>query len=293
MPSALRAQPRLLLSLPLWRNRVAVRKVGPVGWQRYVALGDSTTEGLNDHRPDGLGYRGWADRLAEQLAVVEPDLMYANLAVRGKLARQVRETQLDPALALEPDLASVVAGLNDTLRRECDLDVIAGEIETMIAALRESGADVLTVTFPDPVPINPMAGTAALRLKRLNESIRQIADRHGAYLADLERHAVSSDPRLWSGDRLHANPLGHERLAAAGAEALGLPGADSSWTTPLPVVTPPRRAARVSSNVVWTARYMTPWVIRRIRGRSSGDGRVAKRPDFAPVRGEQDPLRTR
>ncbi|MCW3005044.1 MAG: putative GDSL-like lipase [Conexibacter sp.] len=81
-------------------------------WSRYVAVGDSTSEGLDDPHPDGSGYRGWTDRLAERLAELNPHLLYANLAVRGKLARQVREEQLEPALALAPDLATVVAGIS-------------------------------------------------------------------------------------------------------------------------------------------------------------------------------------
>ncbi|HWK27230.1 MAG TPA: SGNH/GDSL hydrolase family protein, partial [Solirubrobacter sp.] len=66
-----------------------------MSYRRFVALGDSTTEGLMDPLPDGSGFRGWADRLAELLALREPDLRYANLAVRGKLAWQVRADQLD------------------------------------------------------------------------------------------------------------------------------------------------------------------------------------------------------
>ena len=99
-----------------------------MGYHRYVALGDSTTEGLEDRYPDG-SYRGWADRLAEQLALLEPDFRYANLAVRGKRAHQIRTDQLDAAIALEPDLASILAGLNDVLRRTVDVDTVAGEID--------------------------------------------------------------------------------------------------------------------------------------------------------------------
>src|ERR671928_2060591 len=109
------------------------------GFKRYVAIGDSTTEGLDDPYPDG-GFRGFADRLAGDLALVEPELRYANLAVRGRLARQIREQQLEPALALEPDLASVVAGLNDTLRGDFDLDATAEAVEAMLVALTEAGA---------------------------------------------------------------------------------------------------------------------------------------------------------
>src|SRR3954453_21406704 len=106
-----------------------------MSYRRFVALGDSTTEGLVDLYPDGR-YRGWADRLAERLTLIEPDLRYANLAVRGKRAFQVREDQLDLALALRPDLASVLAGLNDMLRRYCDVAAVAGEIDAIVGALR-------------------------------------------------------------------------------------------------------------------------------------------------------------
>src|SRR3954466_16336287 len=128
-----------------------------------------------DPYPDGRGYRGWADRLAERLAAIEPDLLYANLAVRGKLARQVREEQLAAALALEPDLASVLSGLNDMLRRDCDTRAVIGELDAMIGALREAGADVLAFTLPDPVPINPIAKSAAARLRHLNAAVRDLA----------------------------------------------------------------------------------------------------------------------
>src|SRR3954470_24801604 len=130
-----------------------------MSYRRFVALGDSTTEGLMDPLPDGSGFRGWADRLAEMLAALDPELRYANLAVRGKLAREVRAEQLDAAIALEPDLASVLSGLNDMLRRSVDVDAVVGELDAMIGTLRGAGADVLAFTLPNPVPINPIAKT--------------------------------------------------------------------------------------------------------------------------------------
>ena len=251
-----------------------------MSYRRFVALGDSTTEGLMDPLPDGSGFRGWADRLAELLAAVEPDLHYANLAVRGKLAQQVRETQLEPALALRPDLVSLLAGLNDMLRRNVDVAAVIGELDGMVARLRDAGADVLLFTLPDPVPINPLAKTAAARLARMNDAIREISARRGTFLVELDRHAVSSDRRLWNEDRLHANPEGHRRIAAAAAHVLGLPDTDMSWSSAFP--SPLGRRSR-RSHAVWFGRYFTPWLIRRIRGRSSGDGRVAKRPELEPL----------
>lgn len=120
-------------------------------FRRYVALGDSQTEGLGDGDETG-GYRGWADRLAEHLARAEPDLLYANLAVRGKLAGQIRAGQLEAALALKPDLATVMAGMNDLVRPGFDPAAAANELEAMFAALSGAGAQVLTFTFPDLAP---------------------------------------------------------------------------------------------------------------------------------------------
>jgi lysophospholipase L1-like esterase len=252
-----------------------------MSYRRFVALGDSTTEGLMDPLPDGSGFRGWADRLAEALAVLDPELRYANLAVRGKLARQVRTEQLDAALALKPDLVSLLCGLNDMLRKNADVDAVAAEIDGTVAALRDAGADVLLFTLPDPVPINPLAKAAAPRVIALNAVMREIAQRHGAFLVELDAHAVASDRRVWNEDRLHANSEGHRRIALAAAQALGLPDTDTSWTD---VFTDPLGRRSRASHAVWFGRYFTPWLIRRLRGRSSGDGRVAKRPTLEPLR---------
>src|SRR4051794_30254963 len=201
-----------------------------MSYRRFVALGDSTTEGLRDPYPGGRGYRGWADRLAERLRESEPELRYANLAVRGKVARQVREEQLAPALALEPDLVSLLTGLNDMLNRSVDVAAVAEEIDAMIAAARGAGADVLAFTLPNPVRVNPLARAAASRVARLNAAIRAIAERRGAHLVELDVHPVAGDPRLWHEDRLHANPEGHRRIAAAAAHVLGLPDVGTDWT---------------------------------------------------------------
>lgn len=252
-------------------------------WTRYVALGDSTSEGLQDPYPDGRGYRGWADRLAERLAAEEPGLLYANLAVRGKLARQIREEQLDAALALGPDLCTVSGGLNDVLRRHCDLETVVGHVDAIVATLRGSGATVLIFTYPNRVPTHAIARPAHERVAAFNAAVRTVAARRDAVLVDFEAHPVTLDPRLWHPDRLHANSLGHERIAAALAHGLGLPDADAAWSAPLPPAArvAPHRAA--AGHAAWAGRHLAPWVVRRLRGVSSGDGRAAKRPELSPV----------
>ncbi|KQX12814.1 lysophospholipase [Streptomyces sp. Root431] len=251
---------------------------------RYVALGDSQTEGVGDG-DDTVGLRGWADRLAELIARDQPQARYANLAVRGRLAGQVRAEQLAPALALRPDLASVVAGVNDLLRPRFDADVTAGHLEAMFAELTGQGARVVTLTFPDVGRLIPVARPLGSRVRDVNERIREAARRHGVTVVETSHHPVVTDPRLWSADRLHAGPLGHARIAAAVAQALDLPGSDDAWTRPLP---PPPLPARTGlraagAELRWAGAFLGPWLGRRVRGRSSGDGRRPKRPELSPV----------
>ncbi|MER6612052.1 SGNH/GDSL hydrolase family protein [Streptomyces xantholiticus] len=255
---------------------------------RYVALGDSQTEGLGDG-DDTVGLRGWADRLAEHLVPHSPGLQYANLAVRGRLAGQVHTEQLVPALTLSPDLATVVAGVNDMLRPRFDADEVAGHLEAMFAALTAGGARVATVTFPDLARVTPLARPFSSRVSALNDRIREAARRHGVAVAETGHHPVVTDPRLWSPDRLHAAPLGHQRIAAAVAHALDLPGSDDSWTHQLPPgPTPPRGRHAVTAELRWAASFLGPWLRRRVRGHSSGDGRTAKRPHLLPVQTSTD-----
>ncbi|MEV0032091.1 SGNH/GDSL hydrolase family protein [Nocardia sp. NPDC050793] len=253
-------------------------------YSRYVALGDSQTEGVGDG-DDRTGLRGLADRLAERLAAIEPDLHYANLAVRGKLAHQVHAEQLDAALALRPDLATVVAGFNDLLRPGFDADEVVGHLDAMFAALTARGVVVATLTFPDVARITPLARPIGGRVTAMNQRIRASAERHGVIVADTAPYPVVTDPRLWSTDRLHAGPLGHQRIADALAYALRLPGADDRWIEPLQPPLPARGALSTAANELrWAATFLGPWLGRRLTGRSSGDGRTAKRPDLLPVR---------
>jgi len=251
-------------------------------FERYVAIGDSSTEGVDD--PDGHGgFRGWANRLAEAVAASQGGLLYANLAVRGRRTREVREQQLAPALAMRPDLATLFCGTNDLVSRSFDPDGVTDDIGAMQRVLRDSGATVLTFTLPDLAAVMPLARRVAPRIRDLNSRLRSVAAATGTLLVDFEAHPVAADPRLWSDDRFHANSAGHERIAAALAQALGLPGSDASWREPLPPA--PRTSAwsRLGRELSWHGRFLLPWLWRHLRGRSSGDGRRPKRPELRPV----------
>jgi lysophospholipase L1-like esterase len=255
----------------------------PRVFSRYVAIGDSSTEGLDD--PDGRGgYRGWANRLAARVAAAQSSpLLYANLAVRGRSTRRIREEQLGVAVALRPDLVTLFSGTNDVVALRFDADVVARDVEFIQRRLIESGAVVLGFTLPDLSIVLPIARPIAGRVRALNEALRHAAASTGALLVDFAKHAVGSDPRLWSADRLHANSAGHERIAAALAWALRLPDTDESWSHPLPTEWRRTLGASMLAEIRWQRDYFLPWVWRHLRGRSSGDGRGPKRPTLSEL----------
>ncbi|MFW3170302.1 SGNH/GDSL hydrolase family protein [Geodermatophilus sp. CPCC 206100] len=248
-------------------------------WHRYLALGDSFTEGLSDPDPERPGeYRGWADRLTGHLAAASPgrDVEYANLAVRGRLLGQVLDEQVPVALAAEPDLVSLVAGGNDLLRPGADPDRLVAALEDAVVRFRAAGADVLLATGVDPRQ-TPIIRRTRGRVAVFNASLWSVAARHGAVVLDQWGAVWIQDWRMWDGDRIHLTDEGHRRTALAAAAALGLPVADD-WREPL-VPQPPRALrAALAEEAAWVRGFVAPWIGRRLRGRSSGDGRAAKRP---------------
>ncbi|MCW2855219.1 MAG: hypothetical protein JWR52_834 [Marmoricola sp.] len=256
-------------------------------YRRFVALGDSQTEGLNDG-DDVTGFCGWADRLAEMLASsTSPDLAYANLAVRGYRSHHVLERQLPAALAMRPDLAVVSAGMNDLFRHNYDLDETVEQMETVYAALRATGCRVLTMTFPDLGQLLPVLSWLHTRQGKLNQGLIAAAQRQGVEVLELRGLALMGDPRMWSHDRIHGSSEGHARIAAGMAELMELPGSNHLWSqTEHPGLREPRE---VGLDLWWIATFVTPFLIRQMRGRGSGVGRLPKRPELvrvlpAPVR---------
>ncbi|MGY1985184.1 SGNH/GDSL hydrolase family protein [Blastococcus sp. SYSU DS0669] len=250
-------------------------------WRRYIALGDSFTEGLSDPDPERPGeFRGWADRLAEHLAAAAPgaDVEYANLAIRGRLLAQVLAEQVPVALEAQPDLVSLVAGGNDLMRPGADPDELAAQLESAVVRFRAAGADVLLATTAD-TRNTPILRRLRGRIAVFDANLWSIAARHGAAVLDQWGAAWIQDFRLWDSDRIHLTGEGHRRMALAAAAALGLPGADGEdWRTPLPPQPPRELRAALAEEAAWVRGFVAPWVGRRLRGRSSGDGRVAKRP---------------
>ncbi|MCE7012110.1 SGNH/GDSL hydrolase family protein [Kibdelosporangium philippinense] len=250
---------------------------------RFVAIGDSFTEGIGDPGPDGT-FRGWADRFAEMLAERRGPISYANLAVRGLTARQVVQTQLDAAVALEPELVTAVAGMNDLIRPKLNFREFVADQEKMISTLGATGAQVITATLPTPgqgTPLpTPLRRALVKRLNLSNAFVRRIAAKHGALCLDL---AAMLPPGTggWSEDRLHPGPDGHRATAQA---CMGLLDGE-----------PPRRLAVTEivevdpgeptwrEQLQWTRQFLVPWVKRRLRGESSAIGLVPKRSGYGTI----------
>jgi len=251
-------------------------------YSRYVAIGDSQTEGLWDG-DDSKGLVGFADRLAVMIDSHHPGLSYANLAIRGRRIKDLLDEQLPAALALQPDLVSVCIGMNDVTRPGPYFGQALAELDDLHAHLAGSGATVLTTTFPDIAKILPIGRVIASRVEQINDEIRKAAVRHDFKLVDLYDAPSMTLPDTWSADRVHGSAKGHQLFAAAAAEALGLPGSNHDWAL---VDGPPKRPSLRSqavSQVSWTQNMLMPWLWYHVRGKSAGDGRGPKRPRLEGV----------
>lgn len=246
----------------------------------FMALGDSFTEGMNDELPDG-SFRGWADRLAEMLADGNPDFSYANVAVRGKILREIVDEQLPMALAARPDLVAVCAGGNDIVTPGSNIDQVGVVFDDMIRQMVDAGIDVLIFTGPDlreVSVVNRMRGRVAL----YNAHLHAIAQKYGTRMVDLWAMESLKDPRAFDVDRLHFGAEAHRRIALRVAEELGVETSED-WRAPWPEFERPDWLSMRRSDLVWTRMYLLPWVKRLLRGESMGDGREPKRPHLQPL----------
>lgn len=257
-------------------------------WRRYVAIGDSFTEGLWGEPDDDGSPTGWADHLAAALSARRTaggaaPLEYANLAVRGRLLRPILTEQLPAALELEPDLVSIVGGGNDMLRPTVDVDVLARNLEAAVVRARRQGADVLLATGMDAKD-SPVVRRTRARVGVFNAHVWSIARRHGAHVLDVWGMRVLRDWRMWAPDRIHLNEAGHARVAQGALAALGLE-TEPGWDEPLPPAGAMTWLETARWNAEWTRDWAIPWATRRLRRRSSGDARVPKRPEPRAVVG--------
>jgi lysophospholipase L1-like esterase len=251
-----------------------------MAFQRFIVCGDSYSEGMSDEVVDGK-YRGWADRVADVMAQAHDGFTYMNLAVRGKLIGQVVEDQVPTALAFitGPDtLVSFHAGANDALRPGYQASIAVPLYQEAVRLIAQSGATVMLFTVLENTG-NKGKGAELWqkRFSEFNNGVRAVGAEVGAIVVDANQETFFSDRRFLAFDRLHLNAEGHHRVAQAVLERIDLPFSPA-WRTPLP---PEKKSSVVkekATTVAWVIVFVLPWILRRLQGKSSGDGRSAKYP---------------
>jgi lysophospholipase L1-like esterase len=238
------------------------------------------TEGMSDEQINGK-YRGWADRTADVLAKEVPDFTYMNLAVRGKLLQQVIDEQIplvSPFVTGAETLISFHAGANDVIRPKYDPAIAKPKYRKGVEDLVATGGSVVLFTVIEKVDgKSKVAELWHERFSDFNEHIRAVAKEFDAILMEAQDAPFLGDRRLLNRDRLHLNEEGHWRLSQGVLEGLGYPF-DPAWRIPLPHAPAKSKLRVLKENLIWIWTFVLPWIWRRARGKSSGDGRTAKYP---------------
>jgi lysophospholipase L1-like esterase len=247
------------------------------GYVRFAALGDSATFGIGDPVPGG--WRGWARLLADGLGTTY-DVSFCNVATPGATASDVRRGQLAEALDHRPTLASLMVGVNDTLRSTWDPGQVRTELMACAGALAGVGALLMTPRYHDHARVAGVPGFLgrawSRRIEALNEVWDEVHETYGGLRLDLSTCSAVDDRTTWSVDRLHPSELGHRRLARTWAELLLESGMDFEPPSLEQAggIAPSRRrdlAWMVIAGAPWFGRRawdLGPWAIREVAERA-------------------------
>jgi len=260
-------------------------------YRSYVAIGDSLSEGLGDFTfAESRDHTGWTDRLAallaEESAARGVEFHYANLALRGSKMRTIMGAQLEQALRLQPDLVTVMAGSNDFMTK--DLGALEVIFRDGLTLLQAAGCDVVVANTIRPAHIKFFRRVLP-RAQRMSDMISRVAAELDIAVIDVHGIHDFVDLAFWCEDMVHFSGHGHTRVANSAAEILGLshriPEAKRHE-----MIAPARDLV---STLRWYWQYVLPFIERRLRGKSSGDGLTSKHNQLVPFTGEFDlvPLR--
>lgn len=230
-----------------------------------AVLGDSTAAGLGDPLPAG-GWRGFGPLLAAALGA--PGVVrYTNLSTIGARMAHLPRQQLSRAVAARPDVAVILAGMNDTLRSDFDPRALRDDLDVTVAALQAGGAMVLTTRYHDHGRVfrlpGPLRRVLHARIEQLNDAVDQVVAQRGALCLDLHVLPGTYDTAAWSVDRLHPSELGHRMLACGYADLVSAAGV----AVPHPVSRSCAggRQLTAAHHVAWLVFRGVPWLARRGR----------------------------
>lgn len=255
-------------------------------YRSYAAIGDSLSEGLGDFTfHQNRHQNGWTDRLANILAKEAADsgfdFHYANLALRGTKLNTIMQQQLRHALRLQPDLVTVMAGSND-LMSKVPLEELRSTFHNGLQELLAAGCDVVVANTINPThlrvfkPLLPHAKAFSAMLAEVAEELD---------IPVLDVHGIESfrDLIYWAEDMVHFSGHGHIKVANQAAELLDLryryPELGFLGETP---------ARGIFETAKWVSRDVLPFVKRKLRGVTSGDGMLPKQLELQPLSAKQD-----
>ena len=183
----------------------------------YVALGDSTVEGVGASSPDAT----YVARLHARLRGVYPRAGVINLGVGGATSRDVVADQVERAILLRPQLVTLSVGPND-ITEQVPVTEYEANVDTILRRLTaETRAVVVANLLPDLAVTPRFRGRdstpeVARLTVQFNEALRRQASRHGVELVDLytaSRTEVPLRPELVGRDGYHPSDLGYARWA--------------------------------------------------------------------------------
>lgn len=183
----------------------------------YVALGDSTVEGVGASHP-GAEY---VARVHAKLRSIYPRAGLVNLGVGGATSLDVLDDQLERAILLRPRLVTLSVGPNDITGR-VPVATYDRNVDTIIGRLtRESTAVIVVNLLPD-LAITPrfrgQESTAEIgRLTvQFNDVLTRVARTYDVEIVDLfrpSRAEIPTHPELLGADGYHPSDRGYERWA--------------------------------------------------------------------------------
>lgn len=189
------------------------KKGGIDMWKRFVAIGDSFTEGIGDE-VEGIALKSWVDHFVQ---LCENELKYANFAKRGLVTKEIRSQQLGKALTFNPDLVSLIAGANDVLKGSWNHHAYKNDMEFMIDTLSKTGADIIIANLPDFTVRLPLSSEKKQVLREqlleANEVILSLSREYKLHHVDFWNHHLVNDNTLWSTDLVHPNSKGYVKVA--------------------------------------------------------------------------------
>ncbi len=230
-----------------------------------AVLGDSAAVGLGDPLPDGR-WRGFGPLLAAALGAAS-EVRYTNLSFTGARMRSLRHRQLPAAIQARPEVAVILAGMNDTLRSDFDPGALRDDLDVTVTTLQASGAVVLTTRYHAHGRVfrlpGPLRRALQHRVGQLNDATEQVVTRRGALCLDLHLVPGTYDTAAWSVDRLHPSELGHRMLAAGYADLLA--GAGIAVPYPVELTCSGGRQLTTAHHIAWLVCQGVPWLGRRGR----------------------------